>query len=458
MSTIDKSDVYVFCGPTISSTEVATIVAGAKIRPPVKHGDLLRLDCSAGDVIIIIDGVFFQTASVRHKEILDLLARDVIVVGTASMGALRAAELSHYGMKGLGAIFEEYRTGAIEADDEVAVAHDPIDYHSFTEALVDIRHIVRLARHAGALDDNEASSVMRYARGLHFTERTWVRINHVMVEDGFEHVATRLNGWRESMIGLEGAKHRDAREALELFGAGKLNVTVPHEWAHERWRTSFLRQWISRYNGITVEGRYVPFLALLQHQQLYDDDFSRRWRGHVLSRIMGMEEQSDPDERRVHAYVQAKGLGLSDLSQAQLAFWLTPREMASLADQEKLIRLLVRSRVMDATATIWPDSIERSGGLINSDPERLSLVANSFLYNDDITKNDPRVNVHNLRRDLIRRHLANEWATDPDDTDELNAAARDRGFGGIHGAVEADRSFFLFAHRAILRAPATRRE
>ena len=43
--------------------------------------------------ILIIDGVFQSEPAVRHKEILWALSLGVPVVGAASMGALRAAEL-----------------------------------------------------------------------------------------------------------------------------------------------------------------------------------------------------------------------------------------------------------------------------------------------------------------------------------------------------------------------------
>ena len=43
------------------------------------------------------------------------------------MGALRAAELHVFGMVGVGRVFELFRDGLLEDDDEVAVAHGPAD-------------------------------------------------------------------------------------------------------------------------------------------------------------------------------------------------------------------------------------------------------------------------------------------------------------------------------------------
>ena len=64
-------------------------------------------------------------ARVWHKEILWALPEGVPVFGSASMGALRAAELRGFGMRGVGRIFEAFREGALEDDDEVALAHGP---------------------------------------------------------------------------------------------------------------------------------------------------------------------------------------------------------------------------------------------------------------------------------------------------------------------------------------------
>src|SRR5882724_867704 len=108
--------VHVYTGPTLSRAEVLNIVPSAIIQPPVEHGDLLRVRTQPGDVVVLIDGLFHQVASVRHKEILQVLADGVRVVGCSSMGALRAAELYPYGMIGNGSVFEMYRRGVVDAD------------------------------------------------------------------------------------------------------------------------------------------------------------------------------------------------------------------------------------------------------------------------------------------------------------------------------------------------------
>ena len=63
--------------------------------------------------------------TVWHKEILWAMAQGIHVFGAASIGALRAAELDAFGMRGIGRIYEAFRDGVLEDDDEVAVLHGP---------------------------------------------------------------------------------------------------------------------------------------------------------------------------------------------------------------------------------------------------------------------------------------------------------------------------------------------
>ncbi len=101
---------YVFAGPTISRDEVrAAADAGIVCLPPVAQGDLYRIAQGRPGAIGIIDGYFEGALSVWHKEILWAMAEGIHVFGSASMGALRAAELHAFGMRGIGPIFEAYR-------------------------------------------------------------------------------------------------------------------------------------------------------------------------------------------------------------------------------------------------------------------------------------------------------------------------------------------------------------
>ncbi len=110
-------------------------------KGPARQGDVYLALRHAPKVIAIIDGYFDTVPSVWHKEILWAMAQGVHVLGASSIGALRAAELDSFGMEGIGTVYDAYRTGRIEDDDEVAVIHGPADlgYRPLSLAMVSIR-------------------------------------------------------------------------------------------------------------------------------------------------------------------------------------------------------------------------------------------------------------------------------------------------------------------------------
>jgi hypothetical protein len=140
----------VYSGPTIQNSEVIAILPKAKIRPPAARGDIYREDWRRGDQAVIIDGYFRDRLSVGHKEILWLLDQGVQTFGSASIGALRAAELYPYGMIGVGAVYEMFIAGEIEGDDEVAVQHGPeeLGFFPLSVALVNLRYSCRMSVNA----------------------------------------------------------------------------------------------------------------------------------------------------------------------------------------------------------------------------------------------------------------------------------------------------------------------
>jgi hypothetical protein len=125
-----------FVGPSLYGVKALDRLPGEVFLPPAKQGDLLRVVLeNRPKRIVLIDGTFHQSLSVWHKEIGFALMRGVVVIGAASMGALRAAEMHRYGMIGIGKIFEMYRDGE-EDDSLVAMTFDPISYSPLVEAKV----------------------------------------------------------------------------------------------------------------------------------------------------------------------------------------------------------------------------------------------------------------------------------------------------------------------------------
>lgn len=159
-----------FAGPSIVGLSLPQEL---ELRPPAICGDLAALAADPPAAIGLIDGSFGIAPTVWHKEILDLLARGVRVLGAASIGAIRAAELADAGMEGVGAIYQAYRSGAIERDDAVMLLQAPADFGfaPLTVPLVDAEYVLRgLACRA-----DERRMMQRIVRTMAYGRRTWRR-------------------------------------------------------------------------------------------------------------------------------------------------------------------------------------------------------------------------------------------------------------------------------------------
>jgi hypothetical protein len=164
--------IVVFAGPSLQA-EDWQLLPDASYLPPAACGDIYKAAQGGPSVIGIIDGFFDGVPSIWHKEILWALSEGIHVVGAASMGALRAAELSAFGMIGIGQIFKQYRDGEIEDDDEVAVLHGDAasGYSILGQAMVDLRRIFSDCNRAGVICLTTAATLTRIAKQLHFRER-----------------------------------------------------------------------------------------------------------------------------------------------------------------------------------------------------------------------------------------------------------------------------------------------
>jgi hypothetical protein len=165
---------YVFCGPTIAAADAKKHL-DAELLGPAAQGDLYRVSLERPDAIGLIDGYFDSVPSVWHKEILWALHRGIHVYGSASMGALRAAELAEFGMVGVGTIYERVVSGELEDDDEVAVAHGASDtgYRAGSEAMVNIRATLERATKNAIVTPETADALTRIAKRTFYAERSW---------------------------------------------------------------------------------------------------------------------------------------------------------------------------------------------------------------------------------------------------------------------------------------------
>ena len=211
-------DLVVFLGPSLPEDEALSL-APCRVLPPARQGDVWRALSLRPRAIALVDGVFEAQPSVWHHELLAALDAGVTVFGGASMGALRAAELTEHGMVGVGHIFEAYRRGELVDDSEVALLHADAEhgFRALSVPLVNVRHAARLARRARVLVPREAQALVDAAAALFYQDRTWPRVLAAVAEAWRPTTRAKWDAWAAG--GLEDLKREDARACIQAAAA-----------------------------------------------------------------------------------------------------------------------------------------------------------------------------------------------------------------------------------------------
>jgi len=283
--------IVVFAGPTVSAREGGAIV-DATWRPPAAQGDVYEAAAAGAHAIAIVDGYFERVPAVWHREILWAMARGVHVFGSASMGALRAAELHTFGMVGVGAIFEAYRDGVLEDDDEVAIVHRDAEngFRPSSEAMVNIRATLVAAVRETIVSQATADVIVGQAKALFYPNRHYGTILRLALESGaIAEDIDRLAAWLPS--GVVDQKRLDAEAMLRQladFSSGSPGPkVVRYRFQHtDAWEQ--VRRQIERRPLDTVPGVSTPRGdAVLDELRIRREMYGDVWRS-VLIRCLAM--------------------------------------------------------------------------------------------------------------------------------------------------------------------------
>jgi hypothetical protein len=213
----------VFIGPSLT-IEKARKIFNADYRPPAKKGDFLRLLACINDddriIIGLVDGLFLQDYPPTPIEVFQLLIKkNMLVLGAASLGALRAVELEKYGMIGIGKIFELYKNNKIDADDEVAVTFTEDTQLIQSEAMIDIRYNLFIALKKGVIDENTKRAAVKVAKSIYFPNR-----NYEDIIDETKRIHPSLSDYLESFRSYISKNRQSLKEqdAIKLVNYVKM--------------------------------------------------------------------------------------------------------------------------------------------------------------------------------------------------------------------------------------------
>ncbi|HEV2559253.1 MAG TPA: TfuA-like protein [Microvirga sp.] len=234
----------VFLGPSLPLVK-AQAVLDAQYRPPVEQGQIYdAVKDEQPNLIIIIDGAFGGVPAVRHKEILYAVSRGVEVIGAASLGALRAAELQGRGMVGHGFIYRWYRRTVLADDDEVAVAMAPAELGSgaLSEALINMRVTLRRAERDGVLGWELRQRLIEIARQIYFLDRSYQALllrSREVLPRGLSAGLDQLEAWLPGRSVDQ--KGEDARSVLSLAASWKPGPRKGNAPENFVWTEAFVR-------------------------------------------------------------------------------------------------------------------------------------------------------------------------------------------------------------------------
>lgn len=333
------------------------------IHEPAQRGDILKILGWGASTIVLVDGLFHSVPSVTHKELLYALQSGVRLLGSSSMGALRAAEMAAFGMEPHGRIAHDYVRGTLEGDDEVALLHGPegLGYAGLTIPLVEVRYCLERLVDAGYTTSDVAEALVVELRKQCFTMRSEAEVARA---------ATKLGGSRLSKALIDGLrtysqKRDDAKVAMRAAMLERpIRPDGPNPEAPD---TVFLGYFKERYIHGPGLGHILPKVP----QSSYP----------TLQEIYWCFQVFDPKSsafayriRRRHLLEIALRLGggapsASDVAQERLALEAFMSDWISCARlPAPEIEAEARSRAAAASAGVW----------FGSEQKALDLVAAHF--------------------------------------------------------------------------------
>jgi hypothetical protein len=428
--------VHVFAGPSLPQGRVSELLPDAIVHGPIAHRSVLELPLRRGDVVAIIDGLFLQSAAVRHKELLHVMEQGIEVWGAASMGALRAAELSPLGMRGVGLVFRLFAHGVLERDDEVAVSHSTAehDYRPMSDALVSIRVTARRARRLGCIDASLERMLIRKAAALPFHQRLYRAVEREALAAGADpaQCAAFVRFASEQQADV---KCQDAERLLRRLAAPRDADARSAQRPRRFPKSRRVARWIADAQREEIDGTRVSELAVLAFCRAFADDYAQLHRRLALRAIGARSSQAAPaqpasageleDAALLAARRQGLVLGVDPPRLApELGAWLTADERRA-NPRDAAIRALVRSFRSPAGRATDPLALDVLRGT-RAFRVAQQHVARCQQFNARLTERDPQHRPDRISSQRVNSWFAGRWGV-PATAEAFELALLDRG-------------------------------
>jgi hypothetical protein len=167
---IASTNRYMFVGPSSYGVDPDTLCdAGYQMLPPARRGSIAALtQAQPPGELVLVDGTFHTHPAVGHAELREAIEVGWIVWGLSSMGAIRACEMRHLGMRGYGRSYQRFVSDEEFSDDEVALLHEAEPpYRAISEPLIHIREFIDSLAADEILDAGMRQAV------IHDLKHTW---------------------------------------------------------------------------------------------------------------------------------------------------------------------------------------------------------------------------------------------------------------------------------------------
>ncbi|RED43370.1 TfuA-like protein [Aestuariispira insulae] len=348
--------VAVFLGPSLPENEARSIL-DVNYLPPVSQGDVYRAVSEGAKVVAVIDGYFERIPAVWHKEILWAMKQGVHVYGASSMGALRAAELAPFGMKGVGEIFHAFAEGRLFDDDEVTIAHGPkeLGYPATSDAMVNIRATLDRAVDAAIVTPKIRDLLIERAKGTYYPLRNYEDLLDFL-ETHDADAAAALACWLPE--GRIDAKKADAKALLQEVRNALEQGLSPFEAGYHFEHTDAWEQ-ASKKAGRQIAAAIpeeLPMDVILEELRLDGAAYAKTM-GVALSRSLALREAERQgatiDRERFRSVLNNFFVQRGRKTPEAIAEWMREQDV----DSTKLTELIQRELKVGLVETLFRDDI-----------------------------------------------------------------------------------------------------